>query len=401
MNTIVYAASLATATAVTAPTIAAALPTTAPATSADAELVALVEQFIVADRKYREAAAVVDRMDDERRSRRCQSPLPEVLRWRQSDFDLGLPPLLKGLAYGPNWEHSLNIDALRKEKWISGVTTIFKPVENELVVHWTTPTEAARARADEIIRAYDEWHKGEAVPTPRGYKKAEKARDKADDAATKLEDKVLHTRAMTIDGMLAKIRCAQSQALFYDGKLPPVEELEELETIAGCAQQVAESLFRDLWQMALCEATDCSIRSAMAPKQVDLAPDAELVALGNQYEELLDKYYARRVAWSASDYTSSPISKKMAAKMETLDRAIRSHRATSIEGLRAKALPAFYDVAPLCHGETEFSFGDDFAFQDLFQAVVDVVGLSKKVAATGYEMPGMIWHKDGEDEEVA
>ncbi|SHN86778.1 hypothetical protein [Bradyrhizobium erythrophlei] len=130
------------------------------------------------------------------------------------------------------------------------------------------------------------------------------------------------------------------------------------------------------------------------------APDAELVALGDRYEALLDKYYQRRAAWSAKPLRSSVVvTKKMAMEMEVLDRAIRSLPATSIEGLRAKALPAFYDVAPVCHEDTEYNFEDSFAFQNLFQAVVNVVGLSDKVASTGYEMPERIWLQE-EDEEA-
>jgi hypothetical protein len=324
-----------------------------PAPHPDADLLARAEQFVVADRKYREAAARVDRMDDERRSTVSGSPLPEVLRWRQSDFDLGLPPLLKGTAYGPNWEHSFNVDQLRREKWNSSVTTIFKPGENELVYHWTTPTEAARARADEIIRAYDEWHKGEAAPAPRGYKTAEKARDKACKTATKLENVVLHMRATTIDGMLAKIRCAQSQALFYGGKLPPVDELQELEMIAGSAQYIAESLFWDIWRLSLSRVHD---RSFLAVDVVATLPGEP------SRDPIFAKIEAHRKAWAAckvgdaasvSEQKSNALCEK---EWKAMDRIAKTVPIT-LSGLLA--MLSYIGVAIEQQGDAHLVFGDD------------------------------------------
>ena len=44
--------------------------------------------------------------------------------------------------------------------------------------------------------------------------------------------------------------------------------------------------------------------------------------------------------------------------MRPLEIAINDAPVTSVEGLRAKALVAFWAVAPLCAGDTEFSFDD-------------------------------------------
>jgi hypothetical protein len=46
--------------------------------------------------------------------------------------------------------------------------------------------------------------------------------------------------------------------------------------------------------------------------------------------------------------------------MKRLANAINAASVTSIEGLRAKALVAFWEVAPLCAGDTEFSFEDAY-----------------------------------------
>jgi|ERR1700736_4685673 len=87
-----------------------------------------------------------------------------------------------------------------------------KPSEDELTT--TTrrflPSDAAHARADEIIAAYDEWHK-DGKP-PRGYKKAVREKDKAERAHLQIEKQIGETRATTLAGMLAKVRCAQAYA---------------------------------------------------------------------------------------------------------------------------------------------------------------------------------------------
>ena len=74
-------------------------------------------------------------------------------------------------------------------------------------------------------------------------------------------------------------------------------------------------------------------------------------------------------------------------EMKPLANAINAASVTSVEGLRAKALVAFYEVAPLGAGNTEFSFDDAYTFQQLFTAVTELCGLKGKMAATGYELP--------------
>ena len=83
--------------------------------------------------------------------------------------------------------------------------------------------------------------------------------------------------------------------------------------------------------------------------------------------------------------------------MKQLANAINASPVTSIEGLRVKALVAFWEVAPLCAGDTEFSFEDAYPFQQLFTAVAEVCGLKGKMAATGYELPD-VSDDDSDDE---
>lgn len=153
--------------------------------------------------------------------------------------------------------------------------------------------------------------------------------------------------------------------------------------------------------------------------------DAELIALGKQLEPLVDAYYVAREVWAPALWERNreldrrfglpadrsyqyPLGYEAAAKeiddrvglhdaCERLDalaqeispiaNAILALPVTSIEGLRAKAMVAFREVAPLSAGDLEYDFDDTPVFQRLFQAVVQVCGLGDKVAATGYVLP--------------
>jgi hypothetical protein len=64
-----------------------------------------------------------------------------------------------------------------------------------------------------------------------------------------------------------------------------------------------------------------------------------------------------------------------------------------------KALVAFWEVAPLCAGDTEFSFDDAYPFQQIFTAVAELCGLKDKMAATGYELPDIAMVDDDSDED--
>jgi hypothetical protein len=164
-----------------------------------------------------------------------------------------------------------------------------------------------------------------------------------------------------------------------------------------------------------------------------LRTDAELIELGARFELLVDQYYVARKPWAHSlvaahaehecDFGDDPgcLNEPEVAKafqdscehlgvdeasdtlhsvyedMEPLMKAINAAPVNSIEGLRAKALVAFYEVAPLCAGDTEFSFDDAYPFQQLFSAVAELCGLKGKIAATGYELPD-IGGDDSDDE---
>jgi hypothetical protein len=165
--------------------------------------------------------------------------------------------------------------------------------------------------------------------------------------------------------------------------------------------------------------------------------DAELINLGAQFEPVLDHYYGAQRRWSAiaararsehdrefgnpadqnyeytpeivaalgDSYDRSGATKAEDAlhaihdEMKSLADAINAAPVSSIGGLRVKALVAFWEVAPVRAGDTEFSFDDAYPFQQLFMAVADVCGLKDKIAATGYELPDIGLVNDDREED--
>jgi hypothetical protein len=172
------------------------------------------------------------------------------------------------------------------------------------------------------------------------------------------------------------------------------------------------------------------IAAATPAAAAQIIDDAELIEFGSRFELLVDQYYVARKPWARSlaaahaererdfgdDFNEPEVAKafqdscehlgvheasdtlhSVYEDMEPLMKAINAAPVNSIEGLRAKALVAFYEVAPLCAGDTEFTFEDAYPFQQLFTAVTELCGLKGKIAATGYTLPD-IGGDDSDDE---
>jgi hypothetical protein len=144
-----------------------------------------------------------------------------------------------------------------------------------------------------------------------------------------------------------------------------------------------------------------------APSVAAQTIDAELIELGARFEPLVDQYYVAHRRWSAAlaqahaehdrefgdpadrNYEHPPEIRKafedsckrsganvagealhaIFKEMTPLANVINAASVSSIEGFRAKALVAFWEVAPSGAGDTEFSFDDAWPFQQLFTAV--------------------------------
>jgi hypothetical protein len=177
--------------------------------------------------------------------------------------------------------------------------------------------------------------------------------------------------------------------------------------------------------------------AAAAPAAAAQTLDAELIELGARFEPLVDRYYVEQRRWSGSlvrahaehdrefgdpadrnyEYPPEIVAafsdscersganeadealSAVDAEMKQLAKVINASPVNSIEGLRAKALVAFWEVAPLCAGDTEFSFEDAYPFQQLFTAVAELCGLKDKMVATGYKLPDIAMVDDDSDDD--
>jgi hypothetical protein len=179
--------------------------------------------------------------------------------------------------------------------------------------------------------------------------------------------------------------------------------------------------------------------AAAAPAAAAQTLDAELIELGARFEPLVDRYYVAHRRWSAAlaqahaehnrefgdpadrNYEYPPeivaafsdscersgaheADEALSAihqEMKPLVNAINASSVTSIEGFRAKALVAFWEVAPIGAGDSEFTFDDAYHFQQLFTAVAELCGLKDKLTATGYALPDTAMvDEDDEGEEA-
>jgi len=208
----------------------------------------------------------------------------------------------------------------------------------------------------------------------------------------------------------------------------------ETECRASESRKPVEGLSRRVVLAGVASAATLPIVAA-APAATAQASDAELIELGARFEPLLDQYYVTRKRWARSMLAAHAEHDRefgMGARcfrqpeiaaafeqsckrsgtneaqdalsaihmeMESLANAINAAPVTSLEGLRVKGLVAFWEVAPLCAGDTEFSFDDAYPFQQLFTAVAEVCGLKGKIAATGYELPEIGLAYDDADED--
>jgi hypothetical protein len=166
---------------------------------ADAELVALAEQYAAAEQRYCDLTNKIDEINTG-----CFE-LPEALRILPSDADFGRAPLEVTDEF---WRRPCDIDKWRKlDKWVK-VTDIMTEDRMEIVIERRDPSPELRSRADEIVAAFDAWKaRGRK---PRGFKKLEREMKKADREYQRIERIIADTRATTFTGLLAKIRCAQA-----------------------------------------------------------------------------------------------------------------------------------------------------------------------------------------------
>jgi hypothetical protein len=165
----------------------------------DAEIFALAEQCIAADRVRNEAAEALEKAED--RCRDCANP-PVIIR-TERDRQLGLFVGNRvGTAYGRE-----DIPALRA--LIRSHSILDNSSSKEAIEVWE--------RASRILDALRDLKEEEAREgVESGLTDASRRYVAADDAYDNLAERLLNTPAKTIDGVLAKARVMQRVSLAVD-----------------------------------------------------------------------------------------------------------------------------------------------------------------------------------------
>jgi hypothetical protein len=214
----------------TAPSVLEPAPSVlAPATADDSKLRALADEYILATRKYGDALVARDELLE-----KGVPPLPEILRIRPRDLELGKKPNFDDDEF---WHRPCDMGLMERS---GNVQVRIQETDErmEIVTLKVQPSEELSARGAEITAAYDTWRA--SAKKPRGYKKAERAANKAMRDYYRLEEAVSETRAATVEGMLAKIRCAEADEC--GGEITGFN--------SGCPEVMALSIFQDIKSLA-------------------------------------------------------------------------------------------------------------------------------------------------------
>jgi hypothetical protein len=184
------------------------MPADTPADNPDAELIKLVDEWFAAYEEGERLGKVFSSFEEKvfslrrERERRSELAVPDAIRVRSSDVDLGIQKPSHGR--GVYTLADVAEADLRSDRWFR-VTK--RGDDDDLVIRmWrVTPSPAARARADEIIQAFDKLDK-KHDRKPRGYRAAEREFHSATDRSAEIEDRIQETPALTLAGLTAKAR---------------------------------------------------------------------------------------------------------------------------------------------------------------------------------------------------
>jgi hypothetical protein len=190
-------------TALNAPAPAVAIP------SPDVGLLQLFDEYRAVRSDSRRLSRKAHRLYEKHKA---ATPLPDVLRVQPGDAELGLPEL-PSERVEQNFGYSFCIQELQEPEWRfveetePPEGTQFRYGRGGEVVRSAPPSAAARARADEIIKAHAKW-KRKRDREPAALRAASRQRDAALKLAERLRTKIDRTRAVTITGLAVKAQVA-------------------------------------------------------------------------------------------------------------------------------------------------------------------------------------------------
>jgi hypothetical protein len=155
----------------------------------------------------------------------AKHPMPDALRARPGDAELCLPHLCSEEVLNRCGWMVGNIEDMRRPEWWR--TVVLDPPEGLKYARGGeglesyVPSPEARARADEIVAAYDEWFPKRDAP---GSRKRGAQSERLFNKLSRLEAKINKRRARTFVGLLAKGYIASITASDPDSD-PAIESL--------------------------------------------------------------------------------------------------------------------------------------------------------------------------------
>jgi hypothetical protein len=196
-----------------APAVELPLSAPAPATatpSPDAALLQLFDEYMATVEEYQRVYGLYESGQAKHQER---YPMPDVLRVRPEDAELELPDnngMYDGLFFSRSSGEDYDVrwvDVLRRPKWKRLIE--ITPPGGEPICHYAffDPSSAARARADEIVAAYDKWQ-AKYWRYPRELRSIGRQADRLSKQKDKLRAKIDRTRAHTIAGLAVKAQVA-------------------------------------------------------------------------------------------------------------------------------------------------------------------------------------------------
>jgi hypothetical protein len=206
----------------------------------DAGLLELFDQYKAAWSEFGRLIRLQDRMEEKHRVR---IPMPEEMFVRPGDAGLGLPAVSKYSPY--NSSYWLSIRDLQKPKWpvISAIEppppgTKFSYLPDGETIYFAPPSEAACARAAEIIKADKKWQQMQQRARHPALRAAEQQARAASRLADRLRRKIDRTPARTVAGLAAKAQVAaiegEGDTQFADTTLASImRDMRALAKIGG------------------------------------------------------------------------------------------------------------------------------------------------------------------------
>jgi hypothetical protein len=169
----------------------------------DAELLSLAAKYVATESEQSRLCELANELEDAF----LNEGKPEALRVRPSDAELGIHAFFGRLGEDHNY---LNIDVLSWPEWPHPDSKVEVEMGRIIADRLYEPSAEARARADEIIAANDQWYRTKGKKKPRRLVAIQRKRHQLVKLMNELDERIAEMPATTMEGMVAKARCAKA-----------------------------------------------------------------------------------------------------------------------------------------------------------------------------------------------